>query len=467
MTGIRGGAARLARVVVCSVLVVCVAASGWAATSTKKTAAKKKSTVSSKKKASSKTKLASKKTTSKKSASKKSSTRKVASKKSSSKKKKRASTKIAAKKKSSTKKAVKPAPSKPPLVLDDPAYPLDATGRALAVAMRDMWTRDAGRLVSVLAEAHAQKPDAEAPLTLMLAVAHAETNGRVLLVSEAGAVGLAQATPVAYLAEGGRGKLYVTDDYATGAWAYIMKKPLNDADRIATRLIDSPSEANFRIARNLLNAAFAVRDEGIEELKVLAPYAPSFEQRIARSDEDNLATLTELEKMIERQAPKGELLPFRERARGRYRAMLDLQRRSWKQYQMDLTRERDAVLRRNYGGNVDEVIRTRAYEVADVLARDLDDRFSPRSMARFLRVHLQTKAEQARALGVAPYDLERVTAGLYNGGSHNIRRMMTGLITRLPETENYMQKVPATRRKLDAALMHRGDTTSVAAAGGR
>ena len=46
------------------------------------------------------------------------------------------------------------------------------------------------------------------------------------------AVGLAQATPVAYHQEKMEGKLFVTADYLIGSRAYIMKKPLGDADTI-------------------------------------------------------------------------------------------------------------------------------------------------------------------------------------------------------------------------------------------
>ena len=47
---------------------------------------------------------------------------------------------------------------------------------------------------------------------------------------------------------------------------------------------------------------------------------------------------------------------------------------------------------------------------------------------------------------------EAMTAALYNGGSHNVKRMLAGLIRTLPETEKYMRKVPATRRRLDGVI---------------
>jgi hypothetical protein len=33
-----------------------------------------------------------------------------------------------------------------------------------------------------------------------------------------------------------------------------------------------------------------------------------------------------------------------------------------------------------------------------------------------------------------------------------VKRMLAGLIRTLPETEKYMRKVPATRRRLDGAI---------------
>src|SRR5947209_18333969 len=100
---------------------------------------------------------------------------------------------------------------------------------------------------------------------MLLAIAHAETNGHILDVSEAGAVGLAQATPVAIRQENmfDDGKMFVTADYLVGSRAYIMKKPLGDADTIASLAAahDTP-EARAKALR-LLDSAFALRREEI------------------------------------------------------------------------------------------------------------------------------------------------------------------------------------------------------------
>src|SRR5688500_7368679 len=72
--------------------------------------------------------------------------------------------------------------------------------KALAHEMADMWTRNPEELVVVIDDAARSVPSAPS-VTLLLAIAHAETNGMILDVSEAGAVGLAQATPVAYRQE--------------------------------------------------------------------------------------------------------------------------------------------------------------------------------------------------------------------------------------------------------------------------
>lgn len=332
----------------------------------------------------------------------------------------------------------------------DPQYPLDQEGRRLAQELSNLWTRDADRLVSVVQAAQLETIE-PAPLTLLLAIAHAETNGRILLVSEAGAVGLAQATPIAYLTEGLEGKLFMTRNYVEGARAYIMKKPLHDADMIATLLMENPSLEGKERARALLDAAYKYRREGVAELEVLAPYAPAeFLANIEVDDRNNLRILDELSDLLERESDLAELTKFRDEARACYRSMRDFQQAVWKIYQQEIVAERDAVLRKTFKMEPSLVIQTLAYEASETLARELDDRFSPRQMARFLNDHVLTKFDEAYELGVAEEAIERTTAGLYNGGGHNIKRMIAGLIADLPETRNYMRKVPATRRQLDA-----------------
>jgi len=101
-----------------------------------------------------------------------------------------------------------------------------------------------------------------------------------------------------------------------------------------------------------------------------------------------------------------------------------------------------------------------AYEASEYLGEHLDDRFSAKSMSRFLVCHLDRKSVEARKLAKSKKDVERMTAALYNGGSHNVKRMLVGLIRSLPETERYMKKVPATRRRLDGVIagMPMGET---------
>src|SRR5438128_6175703 len=108
---------------------------------------------------------------------------------------------------------------------------------ALARELSTMWTRNPNELVRVVDGASRAAPVSPS-VTLLLAIAHAETNGKILDVSEAGAVGLAQATPIACRQEQIEGKMFVTADYTIGARAYILKKPLGDADRIATLVLD-------------------------------------------------------------------------------------------------------------------------------------------------------------------------------------------------------------------------------------
>ncbi len=92
------------------------------------------------------------------------------------------------------------------------------------------------------------------------------------------------------------------------------------------------------------------------------------------------------------------------------------------------------------------------YQAGEYLAQELDVRFSPTEMAAFLVSHLEHKAEEARILARRERDVEEMTAALYNGGSHNVKRMLAGLIASLPETEQYRKKVPAMRRRLDHSI---------------
>jgi hypothetical protein len=325
---------------------------------------------------------------------------------------------------------------------------LDAT---LAAELTAMWTRDADRLVTTIRKAH--HDDHPLPLTFLLGIAHAETNGRILLISEAGAVGLAQATPIAYLEERMDGPLYVTREYADGARAYFLKKPLWDVYAITSLLIDNPGDAGRRRACELIEAAFRYRREGVDDLELLVPWVgESFWRRVLRDDEQNLALLLRLERLMEEQSDPAALKILRDEVYSRYQELKDEQRISWKSYQRDLVKKRDDLLRRTFNADPQQVIKTRAWEAADVLARELDDRFSPISMASFLVRHTLTKHSEARALGVDDAELLRLTAGLYNGGGHNIKRLRSGLLRSLTETDNYMEKVPATQRRLEERL---------------
>lgn len=346
----------------------------------------------------------------------------------------------------------------------DPAYPLDERERALARTMSELWTRDAGRLVHVISRAASEGSSNR--LTLLLAIAHAETNGRVLLVSEAGAVGLAQATPIAYLAEGFRGPLYVTEDYLEGSLAYFLKKPLGDVARIARLLAEDSNGERLDEAHRLLQRAWEYRREGVEDLALLAQWGgeiwlPALESAELRNE----MALKALARAMEEGAEPSEMKALAQAARQAYLAELEIQRIFWKRYQDDLNARRDEILERELRLSPRVALRTRAYEAGAILARELDERFSPEIMARFLVAHVETKAEEARRIGSADDDLERVTTALYNGGAHNVKRMRSGLIQSLPETERYADKVPATRARLDEAL--RKLDSGAAVSGGR
>ena len=349
---------------------------------------------------------------------------------------------------------VAPLPPPAPIVIAPPPPPdphvVARRHAALSNELERLWTRDAAPLVDVCANAAATTNDSP-PLTFLLAIAHAETNGRILDVSEAGAVGLAQATPVAFLMEHFQGKLFVTEDYIEGEKAYLLKKPLHDADVIASLVLEDGETALPR-ARELLAAAVELRSEGVDELNVLAPFAgPKFFSGIDEATEKNAAMLAECAELLEK-GNRPALTKFRDRVRGEYRAMRQLQMAKWVLYQRDLIAARDRMLREHFGAEPVIVRRDFAYAAGEFLARELDDRFSPNSMACFLSSHLRTKTEEALRLGTDSDHLEQLTSALYNGGSHNVKRMRAGLITSLPETENYMHKVPLTKHRLDAVI---------------
>ena len=323
--------------------------------------------------------------------------------------------------------------------------------KALAREMAEMWTRNPEELVVVIDDAARSVPSAPS-VTMLLAIAHAETNGKILDVSEAGAVGLAQATPVAYRQEKLGGKLFVTADYLIGSRAYIMKKPLGDADTIASMIVDKDTPATRKKAKRLLRAAKELRREGIDELDLLDPYASDrYYAEIKRMDKYNRQVLERLGHLLDK-GSRAQLKTFRNQTRTEYRALKQLQLVSWKDYQDELIAKRDRMLEKHFGMDHTTVKRTMAYEASEYLGEHLDDRFSAKSMARFLVRHLDRKAHEARELGAKDEKVEQMTAALYNGGSHNVKRMLAGLIRTLPETEKYMRKVPATRRRLDGVI---------------
>ncbi|MGZ8830896.1 MAG: hypothetical protein ACXW2Q_11040 [Thermoanaerobaculia bacterium] len=356
--------------------------------------------------------------------------------------------------------AVEAPPAEPsdavPTLVEAGATTLDARTTALASELSKMWTRNPEQLVTVIDNA-SRRATLSPSVTLLLAIAHAETNGKILDVSEAGAVGLAQATPIACRQEQYDGKLYVTGDYLKGARAYIMKKPLGDADTIASILVDRDTAKTRRRARRLLNSAVELRLEGVEELDLLAPYASDHYARdIAAAKRHNLRALQRLDKLIAN-GSRAELRRFRDEVRREYRDLKSVQMDSWARYQLDLMQKRDALLEKHFGQPSAYVRRTEPYEAGELLGRELDERFSATSMAEFLVRHLERKADEARALARSETQVEIMTAALYNGGSHNVKRMLVGLISSLPETQRYMRKVPATRRRLDqsiASLQH-------------
>jgi hypothetical protein len=328
---------------------------------------------------------------------------------------------------------------------------IDRRVSVLAGELASMWTRNPDQLVRVIDNA-SRAASGSPSITLLLAIAHAETNGKILDVSEAGAVGLAQATPIACRLENFDGKLYVTRDYLIGSRAYIMKKPLGDADTIASLIVDHDNAKTRKKARRLLDSAVALRLEGVDELDLLLPYAPpEYTANIRKDKKHNLAVLRQLDGLLDH-GSRSQIKKFRDSVRREYRDLKRTQLDSWRRYQLDLAAKRDALLEKHFNQPASVVKKTMPYEAGELLAERLDERFSARLMASFLVRHLERKAEEARKLARPKDNVEEMTAALYNGGSHNVKRMLAGLISSLPETQRYMKKVPATRRRLDAKI---------------
>ena len=336
---------------------------------------------------------------------------------------------------------------------DAPTLPaarqLDFRDRALAHELQRMRTIHPEELVTVLEDA-CRRELISPSLSLLLAIAHAETSGDVLDISEAGAVGLAQATPVALRQEQMPGKLYVTRDYCEGERAYIMKKPLHDVEVIADDVLEDHDYAD---AKRLLDAAMSLRREGVDDLDDLEEWVDdAYFAGVRTDDARNLAMLQELSGALDAQDVSA-LKALRDRAHDAYRVSIERQQSTWKRYQHDLIERRDAFLEERFHTRPAVARREYGYPAGEMLAEKLDVRFSPTKMADFLVRHLERKAMMARSLAPSPDKREEMTAALYNGGTQNVKRMLVGLIMYLPETENYMHKVPAMRKRLDAAVV--------------
>ena len=347
--------------------------------------------------------------------------------------------------------------SETPILSEAAKAEIEKREHALAGELSKMWTSNSNELVSVVDDAARNAPQSPS-VTLLLAIAHAETNGKILDVSEAGAVGLAQATPIAIKQEEFSGPMFVTADYLTGARAYIMKKPLGDADTIASMIIANDTPKTRARAKRLLDSAFSLRREGVDELDLLEIFSTEYYfKAIEDADAHNELTLKRLRHLINK-GSRADLRKFRDKTRREYRALKRTQVVAWARYQHDLIARRDAMLVKHFHASAAQVKREAPYEAGEYLGENLDLRFSAKKMASFLVQHLERKAEEAKRLAGDDRDVEEMTAALYNGGSHNVKRLLAGLIASLPETQRYMKKVPATRRRLDHSVALAGAT---------
>ncbi|HEX3111333.1 MAG TPA: hypothetical protein VHU41_19680, partial [Thermoanaerobaculia bacterium] len=265
--------------------------------------------------------------------------------------------------------------------------------------------------------------------------------------------GLAQATPVAIRQENmfNDGKMFVTADYVAGSRAYIMKKPLGDADTIASLVAAHDTAETRAKALRLLDSAFKLRREGVDELAVLEIFASDrYPKSIEDADQHNLTVLQRLKTLL-KHGSRAQLRAFRDKTRREYRAFKQTQVVTWARYQHDLIAKRDRMLEQHFHAPAKRVWKEEPYEAGEYLGDALDVRFSATKQAAFLVRHLERKAQEAKKLAGEEGNVNEMTAALYNGGSHNVKRMLAGLIVSLPETQRYMKKVPATARRLELA----------------
>ena len=347
-------------------------------------------------------------------------------------------------------------PSEPssavPTLSESAKREIEQREHALASELAKMWTKNPDKLVNVIDDASRNAPVSPS-VTMLLAIAHAETNGMILDVSEAGAVGLAQATPIAIRQENmfDDGKMFVTTDYLAGSRAYIMKKPLGDADTIASLVVARDTRATRERARDLLDSAFKLRREGVDELALLEMFGSKrYPKAIEDADEHNVSVLRRLSTLL-KHGSRAQLRLFRDKTRREYRALKQTQVVTWARYQHDLIAKRDRVLEQHFGVPAKRLWKESPYDAGEYLGDALDVRFSARKQAAFLVRHLERKAQEAKKLAGDDGNVNEMTAALYNGGSHNVKRMLAGLIVSLPETQRYMKKVPATAHRLDLA----------------
>lgn len=329
----------------------------------------------------------------------------------------------------------------------DPHFPLRSGEAALARRLSGMWTRDSAALVRLVSDARELEGSGLAT-ELILAVAHAETNGRPWLVSEAGAVGLAQATPAAWIDEGFGGKLFITETYLEGTRAYLQKKPLYDAWVVSRRMLEcGPDEE----ARRLLDQTWTLIGEGDAQIETLARFgSPELFRATEEASVRNEEIVGRLENLFE--TPDAEEIDrVGQEALLWYQLMKETQRENWVAYHDEITGRRDRLIREGLGLDPDQAKKNHAYLIAEFLGCELDARFLPAESARFLVRHLDSRFDDAEALGFSGADRERWALALYNGGSHNVKRLVAGLMRTLPETDRYVVKIPATRDSLSEA----------------
>src|SRR5437762_1511445 len=105
---------------------------------------------------------------------------------------------------------------------------------------------------------------------------------------------------VPILSEAARAEIEQREHALAGSRAYIMKKPLGDADTIASIVIANDTAKTRARAQRLLDSAMKLRREGVDELYLLELFGTDrYFNLIKNADQNNERTLRRLRHLLD------------------------------------------------------------------------------------------------------------------------------------------------------------------------